>query len=110
MGALAKCVFQTGDRHGARVGQTGQGMTSSGSTDSCPLSNLQVTSKFELYTCLSPLVTKAGAILVVTKLLRWVKKEEDRLFIRYPPKYSTPPAAPAASTDQPSHNGLFTGP
>ncbi|XP_045844489.1 vacuolar fusion protein MON1 homolog B [Meles meles] len=69
-----------------------------------------VTSKFELYTCLSPLVTKAGAILVVTKLLRWVKKEEDRLFIRYPPKYSTPPAAPAASTDQPSHNGLFTGP
>ncbi|XP_057568658.1 vacuolar fusion protein MON1 homolog B isoform X1 [Hippopotamus amphibius kiboko] len=69
-----------------------------------------VTSKFELYTCLSPLVTKAGAILVVTKLLRWVKKEEDRLFIRYPPKYSTPAAAPAASTDQASHNGLFTGP
>uniref|UniRef100_A0A8B9YWI1 Vacuolar fusion protein MON1 homolog n=1 Tax=Bos mutus grunniens TaxID=30521 RepID=A0A8B9YWI1_BOSMU len=69
-----------------------------------------VTSKFELYTCLSPLVTKAGAILAVTKLLRWVKKEEDRLFIRYPPKYSTPPAAPAASTDQASHNGLFTGP
>ncbi|KAB0349267.1 hypothetical protein FD754_014124 [Muntiacus muntjak] len=69
-----------------------------------------VTSKFELYTCLSPLVTKAGAILAVTKLLRWVKKEEDRLFIRYPPKYSTPPAAPVASTDQASHNGLFTGP
>ncbi|XP_004600921.2 vacuolar fusion protein MON1 homolog B [Sorex araneus] len=68
-----------------------------------------VTSKFELYTCLSPLVTKAGAILVVTKLLRWVKKEEDRLFIRYPPKYSTPPAAPAAPADQAAHNGLFTG-
>lgn len=65
-----------------------------------------VTSKFELYTCLSPLVTKAGAILVVTKLLRWVRKEEDRLFIRYPPKYSTPPAT---STDQAPHNGLFTG-
>lgn len=64
------------------------------------------TSKFELYTCLSPLVTKAGAILVVTKLLRWLKKEEDRLFIRYPPKYSTPPAT---STDQAPHNGLFTG-
>ncbi|KAF6078672.1 MON1-like protein B, secretory trafficking associated [Phyllostomus discolor] len=69
-----------------------------------------VTSKFELYTCLSPLVTKAGAILVVTKLLRWVKKEEDRLFIRYPPKYSTPPAASSASIDQASHNGLFSGP
>ncbi|XP_004704593.1 vacuolar fusion protein MON1 homolog B [Echinops telfairi] len=65
-----------------------------------------VTSKFELYTCLSPLVTKAGAILVVTKLLRWVKKEEDRLFIRCPPKYSTPPAAPV---DQALHNGFFTG-
>ncbi|XP_010607811.1 vacuolar fusion protein MON1 homolog B [Fukomys damarensis] len=65
-----------------------------------------VTSKFELYTCLSPLVTKAGAILVVTKLLRWVKKEEDRLFIRCPPKYSTPPAT---SVDQAPHNGLFPG-
>lgn len=51
-------------------------------------------------------MTKAGAILVVTKLLRWLKKEEDRLFIRYPPKYSTPPAT---STDQAPHNGLFTG-
>ncbi|XP_069875575.1 vacuolar fusion protein MON1 homolog B-like isoform X2 [Dipodomys merriami] len=65
-----------------------------------------VTSKFELYTCLSPLVTKAGAILVVTKLLRWVRKEEDRLFIRYPPKYSTPPAP---SADHAPHNGFFTG-
>ncbi|CAO2609847.1 Vacuolar fusion protein MON1 homolog B [Lemmus lemmus] len=65
-----------------------------------------VTSKFELYTCLSPLVTKAGAILVVTKLLRWVRKEEDRLFIRYPPKYSTPPST---SVDQAPNNGLFSG-
>lgn len=65
-----------------------------------------VTSKFELYTCLSPLVTKAAAILVVTKLLRWVRKEEDRLFIRYPPKYSTPPFT---SADQAPNNGLFTG-
>ncbi|KAF7693294.1 vacuolar fusion protein MON1 homolog B [Silurus meridionalis] len=48
-----------------------------------------VTSKFELYTCFSPLVTKSCAINAITKLLRWVKKEEDRLFIRYPPKYST---------------------
>ncbi|NXP26459.1 MON1B protein, partial [Scytalopus superciliaris] len=43
-----------------------------------------VTSKFELYSCFSPLVTKAGAIAVLTKLLRWLKKEEDWLFIRYP--------------------------
>ncbi|KAI1892680.1 hypothetical protein AGOR_G00136050 [Albula goreensis] len=50
-----------------------------------------VTSKFELYTCFSPLVTKASAINAITKLLRWIKKEEDRLFIRNPPKYSTTP-------------------
>lgn len=53
--------------------------------------SLQVTSKFELYSCFSPLVTKACAITAITKLLRWIKKEEDRLFIRYPPKYSTTP-------------------
>ncbi|XP_067881762.1 vacuolar fusion protein MON1 homolog B-like isoform X2 [Heterodontus francisci] len=50
-----------------------------------------VTSKFELYTCFSPLVTKAAAINIITKLLRWIKKEEDQLFIRQPPKYSTTP-------------------
>ncbi|XP_026858889.2 vacuolar fusion protein MON1 homolog B [Electrophorus electricus] len=50
-----------------------------------------VTGKFELYTCFSPLVTKACAINAITKLLRWVKKEEERLFIRYPPKYTTTP-------------------
>ncbi|XP_072344100.1 vacuolar fusion protein MON1 homolog B-like isoform X2 [Scyliorhinus torazame] len=50
-----------------------------------------VTGKFELYTCFSPLVTKAAAINIITKLLRWLKKEEDQLFIRSPPKYSTTP-------------------
>lgn len=76
-----------------------------------------VTSKFELYTSYSPLVTKAGAINVITKLLRWIKKEEDRLFIRYPPKYSTTPAPGKGSksarggvdrTDA-SENGFFSG-
>lgn len=61
-----------------------------------------VTSKFELYTCFSPLVTKACAINAITKLLRWVKKEEDRLFIRYPPKYSTTPN-PSKSSRGDSH-------
>ncbi|XP_068780310.1 vacuolar fusion protein MON1 homolog B-like [Struthio camelus] len=57
-----------------------------------------VTSKFELYSCFSPLVTKAGAIGVLTKLLRWIKKEEDWLFIRFPPEYSAAgrPEAPEA--------------
>uniref|UniRef100_A0A8C3NEB8 Vacuolar fusion protein MON1 homolog n=1 Tax=Geospiza parvula TaxID=87175 RepID=A0A8C3NEB8_GEOPR len=44
-----------------------------------------VTSKFELYSCFSPLVTTAGAIAVLTKLLRWLKKEEDWLFILLTP-------------------------
>ncbi|KAM3844058.1 vacuolar fusion protein MON1 homolog B isoform 1-T2 [Vipera latastei] len=71
-----------------------------------------VTSKFELYTCFNPLVTKAGAINVLTKLLRWIKKEEDRLFIRYPPKYSTTPnpgkGSRAPRTDG-TENGFFGG-
>uniref|UniRef100_K7FQZ4 Vacuolar fusion protein MON1 homolog n=1 Tax=Pelodiscus sinensis TaxID=13735 RepID=K7FQZ4_PELSI len=71
-----------------------------------------VTSKFELYTCFSPLVTKAGAINVLTKLLRWIKKEEDRLFIRYPPKYSTTPN-PGKGTKggrpDGAENGFFAG-
>nr|XP_056715068.1 vacuolar fusion protein MON1 homolog B-like [Euleptes europaea] len=71
-----------------------------------------VTSKFELYTCFSPLVTKAGAINVLTKLLRWLKKEEDRLFIRYPPKYSTTPnpgkGSKGARTEG-AENGFFGG-
>ncbi|XP_061689545.1 vacuolar fusion protein MON1 homolog B isoform X2 [Syngnathoides biaculeatus] len=73
-----------------------------------------VTSKFELYTCFSPLVTKACAITVITKLLRWIKKEEERLFIRYPPKYSTTPnpakssrAAKAEPTDS-ADNGFLS--
>ncbi|XP_062401158.1 vacuolar fusion protein MON1 homolog B [Sardina pilchardus] len=60
-----------------------------------------VTSKFELYTCFSPLVTKASAINAITKLLRWIKKEEERLFIRYPPKYSTTPH-PSRSARKPT--------
>ncbi|XP_072287341.1 vacuolar fusion protein MON1 homolog B-like isoform X2 [Pyxicephalus adspersus] len=74
-----------------------------------------VTSKFELYTTFSSLVTKVGAINVITKLLRWIKREEDRLFIRYPPKYSTTPlpgkGGKSNRTDRtdPYQNGFFTG-
>ncbi|XP_075041658.1 vacuolar fusion protein MON1 homolog B [Mixophyes fleayi] len=74
-----------------------------------------VTSKFELYTSFSSLVTKVGAINVITKLLRWIKREEDRLFIRCPPKYSTTPlpgkGAKSSRTHRtdPSQNGFFTG-
>ncbi|KAL9984856.1 hypothetical protein ACROYT_G007195 [Oculina patagonica] len=40
-----------------------------------------VTSGFELYAAFSPLVTKPDAINAINKLLRWIKREEDRLFI-----------------------------
>ncbi|XP_043830797.1 vacuolar fusion protein MON1 homolog B isoform X1 [Dromiciops gliroides] len=68
-----------------------------------------VTPKFELYGCFNPLVTKSGAIHAVTKLLRWLKREEDRLFIRYPPKYSTAPGPARRGpnrTDSALENGL----
>ncbi|XP_059152253.1 vacuolar fusion protein MON1 homolog A-like isoform X2 [Physella acuta] len=40
-----------------------------------------ITQGFELYAVFGPLVTKISAIHAVNKLLRWIKKEEDRLFI-----------------------------
>ncbi|XP_076448085.1 protein SAND-like isoform X2 [Babylonia areolata] len=40
-----------------------------------------VTQGFELYAVFGPLITKTGAIHAVNKLLRWIKREEDRLFI-----------------------------
>ena len=47
----------------------------------------QVTSGFELYAVFGPLVTKPVAINSVNKLLKWVKKEEDRLFIMSSPTF-----------------------
>ncbi|KDR23174.1 protein SAND isoform X1 [Zootermopsis nevadensis] len=46
-----------------------------------------VTSGFELYITFEPLVTKHSAINAVNKLLRWIKKEEDRLFILNAPTF-----------------------
>lgn len=48
---------------------------------------VQVTSGFELYLCFSPLGTKAMAVSAVNKLLKWIRKEEDRLFILSPLTY-----------------------
>ncbi|XP_028302712.1 vacuolar fusion protein MON1 homolog A isoform X2 [Gouania willdenowi] len=47
----------------------------------------RVTSGFELYLCFTPLSTKAMAVSAVTKLLKWIRKEEDRLFILSPLTY-----------------------
>lgn len=46
-----------------------------------------VTNGFELYLCFSPLATKALAVSAVNKLLKWIRKEEDRLFILSPLTY-----------------------
>ncbi|KAJ8302197.1 hypothetical protein KUTeg_021184 [Tegillarca granosa] len=40
-----------------------------------------ITQGFELYAVFGPLVTKPAAIHAINRLLRWIKKEEDRLFI-----------------------------
>lgn len=55
--------------------------------DDDPLPLLQVTGAFELYLCYSPLGTKASAISAIHKLMRWIRKEEDRLFILTPLTY-----------------------
>ncbi|XP_033228132.1 vacuolar fusion protein MON1 homolog A [Belonocnema kinseyi] len=46
-----------------------------------------VTSGFELYATFGPLVTKPDAINAVSKMLKWIKKEEERLFILNPPTF-----------------------
>ncbi|KAL1270267.1 hypothetical protein QQF64_032556 [Cirrhinus molitorella] len=66
-----------------------------------------VTSKFEMYACFTPLVTKKSAIGELTKLLRWIKKEEERLFICHLPKYSTTPQS-GSSTDRGRSDRLST--
>lgn len=46
-----------------------------------------LTQSFELYAVLAPHTTKLTVITAVNKLLRWVKKEEDRLFILTAPTF-----------------------
>lgn len=46
-----------------------------------------VTNAFELYMCYSPLGTKASAVSGISKLMKWIRKEEDRLFILTPQTY-----------------------
>jgi len=46
-----------------------------------------LTQAFELYAVFSPLQSKLSVITAVNKLLRWVKKEEERLFILTAPTF-----------------------
>ncbi|TRY72802.1 hypothetical protein DNTS_009506 [Danionella cerebrum] len=64
-----------------------------------------VTSKFEMYACFSSLVTKKSAISELTKLLRWIRKEESRLFICHIQKHSsTNQSGKNSSTDRERSN------
>ncbi|KAG1675213.1 Vacuolar fusion protein MON1 A [Nymphon striatum] len=46
-----------------------------------------VTSTFELYATFEPLVTKSSAVNAVNKIIKWVKREEDKLFILTAPVF-----------------------
>lgn len=46
-----------------------------------------LTSTFELYVTFEPLVKKSAAINAINKLRKWVKKEEDRIFIMNSPTF-----------------------
>lgn len=46
-----------------------------------------VTGAFELYVCYSPLGTKAAVLSAVSKLMKWIRREEERLFILTPQTY-----------------------
>ncbi|XP_070535609.1 vacuolar fusion protein MON1 homolog A-like [Ptychodera flava] len=46
-----------------------------------------ITSGFELYATFGPLVTKPVAITAINKLLKWIKKEEERFFILNSPVF-----------------------
>jgi len=44
-----------------------------------------ITAGFDLYACLTPLVTKMQAIKACNELLKWIKQEEEDLFIQNAP-------------------------
>ncbi|KAG8933825.1 Vacuolar fusion protein mon1 [Tulasnella sp. 418] len=46
-----------------------------------------VTTPFELYVALSPLLPKSAAVSAANSLTRWVQKEEERLFLRDAPVF-----------------------
>ena len=46
-----------------------------------------LTQSFELYAAFSPTCSKLRVITAVNKLLRWIKKEEDKLFILSAPTF-----------------------
>lgn len=46
-----------------------------------------VTQGYELFATFEPLVDKVTVIMLINKLLKWIKKEEDYLFILNAPSF-----------------------
>ena len=46
-----------------------------------------LTQSFELYAVFSPTTSKLKVITAVNKLLRWIKKDEDKMFILSAPTF-----------------------
>jgi len=42
---------------------------------------------FEVYAVFGPFFTKSNAVTAVNSLTRWIKREEDNLFILNPPVF-----------------------
>ncbi|XP_075430263.1 vacuolar fusion protein MON1 homolog A isoform X2 [Ascaphus truei] len=71
----------------SRAHSTSRPLTTIYHTGPCENLLAWVTEAFELYVCFSPLGTKASAVSSVSRLLRWIRREEERLFILSSPTY-----------------------
>lgn len=48
---------------------------------------MQTTQTFELYAAFSPLTSKSSAIEAINRLLKWLRKEENSIFILNGPTF-----------------------
>jgi hypothetical protein len=50
-------------------------------------SPIQITQPFELYVTLSPILPKSAVIGAANAVVKWVRKEESKLFLRDAPVF-----------------------
>jgi hypothetical protein len=50
-------------------------------------SPIQITQPFELYVTLSPILPKSAVIGAANAVVKWVRKEENKLFLRDAPVF-----------------------
>ena len=63
----------------------GMGMHFQRESSTFSLAESQVTQPFEVYVALSPGVSKSAAVGAANAVVRWVRSEEQRLFIKDAP-------------------------